>query len=208
MHVADGEAHAKPRATGHARFDVLLAVLAIFISGVSLFVAIEHGKTERDLVSANSWPFLRSVITNNYPPGHDLAIGFSNGGVGPAKVNSLEVFYKGAPVHSDVDLLKRCCGLKSDAAGYHQQLPHGILRSLADDTVIRPGEENVVLVVHRDVAAPDIPNRFNDALLSITFKACYCSILNECWVSDLKSTRTTEVKTCPEPRNRFDPNGD
>ena len=36
-----------PRKTGRAHFDVIVSLTAIFISSVSLFVAIQHGKTER-----------------------------------------------------------------------------------------------------------------------------------------------------------------
>ena len=41
-----------PRRTGRPHFDVIVALTAIFISAVSLFVAIEHGKTERVAVPA------------------------------------------------------------------------------------------------------------------------------------------------------------
>src|ERR1700733_15059033 len=105
------EIHAHPRHTGARWFDLVLALSAIFISAVSLVVAIEHGRTERDLVAANSWPFLRAMLNNGYNDGRDVAIGLSNGGVGPAKLKSLEVFYDGTPVSSSYDLLRRCCGL-------------------------------------------------------------------------------------------------
>src|SRR4051812_31961149 len=85
---------ARPRRTGVGWFDLVLALSAIFISAVSLAVAIEHGRTERDLVAASSWPFLRALISNSYGDGEArfAAIGVSNGGVGPAKLESYEVF--------------------------------------------------------------------------------------------------------------------
>jgi hypothetical protein len=43
---------------------VIVSVTAIFISAISLFVAIQHGKTERDLVAANVWPFPRAILSN------------------------------------------------------------------------------------------------------------------------------------------------
>ncbi len=59
IQVTPDEVHVHPHKTGHGLFDIAITLAAIFISGLSLFVAIEHGKTERDLVAANSWPFLR-----------------------------------------------------------------------------------------------------------------------------------------------------
>jgi hypothetical protein len=52
----------------------------------SLYVAIEHGKTERELVAANVWPFPRAILSNGYDNKSSIAIGVSNGGVGPAKI--------------------------------------------------------------------------------------------------------------------------
>ena len=205
VHVTTDEVHAHAHATGRPVLDLAIALSAIFISAVSLFVAIEHGKTERDLVAANSWPFLRSIITNTYGPQGDAAIGVSNGGVGPAKLKSLEVFLDGVPVSSNLDLLRRCCGLKNETI--REQLPHGLISSDADETVLRPGEDNAILQVHQLKEAPEVPERFAASLLHISFRACYCSILDECWRSDLRSTRTQPVRACPAPEHPYDPNG-
>jgi hypothetical protein len=205
VHVSPDEVHPHAHATGRPKLDLAIAFSAIFISAVSLFVAIEHGKTERDLVAANSWPFLRSIISNTYGPQGDVVIGVSNGGVGPAKLKSLEVFLDGVPVRSNLDLLRRCCGLRDETIG--SQLPKGLMSSDADETVLRPGEDNPILQVHRLKAAPEVPNRFAAALLRISFRACYCSILDECWKSDLRSTRTIPAASCPAPEHPYAPNG-
>jgi hypothetical protein len=117
-----------PRRTGFRHFDVITSTAAIFISAVSLYVAIEHGKTERQLVAANVWPFLQQILSNDYDVGKDkaVAIGFSNAGVGPAKIRSYEVFYRGKPIRSALDLLRKCCGLPADPAGVKQALPYGL----------------------------------------------------------------------------------
>jgi len=210
LHVTPDEVHAHPHGTGIRWFDIGITLSAIFISCLSLFVAIEHGKTERDLVAANAWPFLREIRTNGIDDENNLAIGFSNGGVGPAKVRSFEVFYKGVPTTSGLDLLAKCCGYRrgGSPADVHAQLPRGFSYSLADETVIRPGENNVVLTIRRTPKAPAIPDMFEKAIRKdVTFKACYCSILSQCWVSNLANTQTRPVKACPAPEHPFDPNG-
>jgi hypothetical protein len=205
--VTSDEVHAHAHKTGRPRLDLIIALAAIFISAVSLFVAIEHGKTERDLVAANSWPFLRAVLNSDYDGGRDIAIGLSNGGVGPAKLKSLEIFYRGAPVSSSSDLLRRCCGLASDPQTVSRQLPQRFSWGLVDETVLRPGEEAHVLEVHRLKDAPDVPDRLNAALLGVGFRACYCSVFDECWLSNLRSTRPQRVGQCPAPAHPFDPGG-
>jgi len=200
------DVRAAPRRTGMRWFDLVLALSAIFISAVSLAVAIEHGRTERDLVASSSWPFLRAVLSNGGGEAADeqsVLIGVSNGGVGPAKLESFEVFYRGAAVESGLGLLRRCCGLGPTAEDVKRQLPHGIHFEITDHTVLRPGEAKATLGVRR---GSEVGDRFAGVLTDLSFRACYCSILDECWISDLRDTRTQPVKSCPEPKVRFDPN--
>lgn len=202
-----GEVRPVPRRTGLRHFDAIVSVTAIFISAVSLYVAVEHSKTERQLVAANVWPFPREILSNGYDDKGSIAIGLSNGGVGPAKIGSFELFYRGQPVSSGLDLLRKCCGLPSDAAAVKTVLPDGFVYSTVDETVLRPGENDVALLVHRSNAAPAIPQRLAAALPELTFRVCYCSVLDQCWTNDLRSTRTPRVRECPAPEHPYAPNG-
>jgi hypothetical protein len=62
---ADGVQPA-PRRTGIRHFDVIVSIAAIFISAVSLYTAIENGRTERQLVAADVWPFPRAILSNGW----------------------------------------------------------------------------------------------------------------------------------------------
>jgi len=196
-----------PRRTGRKHFDVIVSLTAIFISAVSLYVAIEHGKTERDLVAANVWPFPRAILSNGYDSQGSTAIGVSNGGVGPAKIRSFEVFFHGQSVSSGMDLLRKCCGLGPGAAAVKAAFPNGTYSSVVDETVLRPGEENAVFRVPRTGTA--VSERFGriSTLQQIHFRVCYCSVLDQCWVSDLRSTSTHPVRQCTAPEHPYDPNG-
>jgi len=207
VETAVDDVQPKPRRTGFRHFDVITSIAAIFISAVSLYVAIEHGRTERQLVAANVWPFLRQIRSNGYGPNDDLAVGFSNVGVGPAKVRSFELFYRGQPVSSDLDLLRKCCGLPTDAAAVKAALPRGVYYDSVDQSVIRPGEDQEVIKVHRVPSAMQIPNRFGAALGSLSFRVCYCSELDQCWRTNLQSIRAEAVEECPAPEHPFNPNG-
>ncbi len=202
----DIEAH--PRHTGHRWFDLILALSAIFISAVSLAVAIEHGRTERDLVAASSWPSIGAVISNQYSTegGATLAaIGVSNSGVGPAKLQTFEVFYNGAPASSGLDLLRRCCGLAAHGAGdIGAQLPRGVHYEITDNTVLRAGEAKATFGVWR---GSPVGEAFAGHITDFTFRGCYCSILDQCWISNLRDLRVQPVKACPKPKVPFDPDG-
>ena len=207
VHVTPDEVHAHAHKTGLPGLDLVIALSAIFISAVSLVVAIEHGRTERDLVAANSWPFIRAVLDGGYEDGRAIAIGFSNGGVGPAKVKSFELFYDGKPVASARDLLRRCCGLADGVEATNQQLPGDFHYQLVDDSVWRPGEEAVVIEVRRDKNTGDVQERLSHSLLNVGFRACYCSVFDECWVSNLRTTTPQRVRRCETPQHRFNPGG-
>jgi hypothetical protein len=207
LHAGPEGPHAHPRKTGQARLDLVLAISAVFISGVSLYIAIEHGKAERDLVAANSWPFLRPAVSNAWGADHDLEFGFSNGGVGPAKVKSFPVFYHGVAVTNPDDLLRRCCGLSADPAGARRQVQNAYVPSASDEKVVRPGEELVAFRLRSHVADPRLVSRFDDPLKQLTYRSCYCSVFDECWTTRLQSTSVTRADVCPSPKVRFDPNG-
>jgi hypothetical protein len=57
--------------TGHRWLDITLGLSAMFVSVVTLFVAIEHGRTmermaeaNRQMVEANSWQFIDFTTLN------------------------------------------------------------------------------------------------------------------------------------------------
>ncbi len=207
IETSGAEVEVHPRKTGHSRLDLILALTAIFISAVSLYVAIEHGKTERDLVAGSTWPFIGALYSNDYGDAKDVAIGITNAGVGPAKVKWVEIFYKAQPVTSNLDLLRKCCGLPADRTAAAALLPKGFDESTLDETILRPGDSAIVLGVHRVPDAPAMAVGMSQALKDISFKACYCSALDECWTGDLKTTATTRVETCPAADHPFDPDG-
>lgn len=204
-----GEVTPAPKRSGRPHFDAIVSIAAIFISAVSLYVAIEHGKTERDLVAANVWPFPRAILSNGYDNKNSIAIGISNGGVGPAKIRSYELFYRGQPVSSGLDLLRKCCGLPKDRAAVKAAFPNGTNNSIVDESVLRPGEENPVLRVPRSTSDAAITEQLAkvSVLTEITFRVCYCSVLDQCWISDLRSTHTQPVRQCTAPQHPYDPNG-
>ena len=197
IHAAGDEAPAHPRHTGNRWFDLIAALTAIFISAVSLFVAIEHGRTERDLVQANSWPFVQAEIDNSYHG--DETIGLYNAGVGPAKLETLELFYRGQPVPTVLDLLRRCCGLSDRPDMLRRQLPRGLGFGQGSNLVLRPGEHANILTVRYAEPVPDLYGRFPQAGRSITYRACYCSVFDQCWISNLTDLHPRPVSECPVP---------
>ena len=194
--VDDVRPHA-PR-TGHRFVDMAVAFCAIAISVISLFIAVDNGRTERKLVAASSWPFLVVGKDENglVPGSRVLSFSIENGGVGPARIQSAIVRLNGRIVRSRQELLALCCGMPA---------------SIDDDGEVRLGlqTENSIVGV---LAAKDtitilaLRERPGNAALwsafralhGLSFRVCYCSVLDDCWLTDMKSTATlTPVKSCP-----------
>lgn len=200
-HTGVDEVHAHPRHSGHRWLDLILALTAVFISGVSLTVAIEHGRIERQLVQANSWPFLQ--IEGNYSTRSATQITLVDAGIGPAKLESLAVLYKGAPVDDLFVLLERCCDLPKPPAERHAVLPDGLSINDAVGEVLRPGQVRSVMSIPGSPDNHALSERFLAASTDITYRACYCSVFDQCWMSNLSGLHPRSVAACPAEPHDF-----
>lgn len=201
--VSTEDVQVQPRRTGHSRVDLIIAMTAIVLSVISLYVAIQNATTQREMVSASTWPFVTGWIRIGGNEHGDLQFGVGNSGVGPAKLRSFEVFYKGRPVTSARDLLRRCCGLPADAKAADALLVPWMSSTVVNEIVLRAGDDQPVLVLRPDPAAPALGQRFAKALSDLSFRGCYCSVLDECWETDHGSMEPTRVKACKEPEHPF-----
>lgn len=192
-----------PRKVGHKLVDVIVAGAAILISIISLVVAVGHGRTMEKLVAANSWPLLR-YDTGNLDDRTQLpviALTIENAGVGPAIVKSFKVFLDGKPVRDQRELLRSCCGEPAPAGEPAAQLPknfgQGVVTSDIPNTVLRSGERRDYLRLAHSPAISTQWEASNQARFRLTFEACYCSVLGDCWTSDLTGVDAHEVEECP-----------
>lgn len=198
VEVGAHDIQAAPRRIGHRWVDLAIAVAAISISLISLFVAIQQGQTERKLLAASSWPFLNYVTERDglAPDPVLVLLRIENAGVGPARLRSMVVRYKGAVVHSHAELLAACCGLPP--ASQAQEIALG-LSNKNSPIGIYPARESVTFLGwRRTTAGAAVWDRLDQARHQLTFDLCYCSVLGECWRSDLKQTSDPKpVEQCP-----------
>jgi hypothetical protein len=194
------EAFGQPPRTGRDWFDLVAASAAIFISIVTLVIAIRGERTQRGLLAANSWPFIQL----SEDQGLEYAkLDVENAGVGPAKIITFEVFYQGQPVDSALDLLRRCCGLPAAVSG---QIPGpivGFSYGEVFNNVLRPGEHIVALKLKKAGTQSQLFDRFAHEMSAMSYSTCYCSVLGECWTSNLRDLVQVAVASCPVPRHPF-----
>jgi hypothetical protein len=191
--------------TGHRWLDLTLALSAMFVSIVSLAVAVQHGKAMDRLVAANSWPFLMYATDNMDPQGNRrISLKVENDGVGPARIQTFEVWWQGQPVSTAPELLGRCCMTDSQmpidsSTGRSLHLVIGQVAS----RVIRAGDAEAFLSLELKDGNADIWQRLDIARLQLKMRACYCSVFDECWQTDLEQTSAKRVASCPAAKVPF-----
>jgi hypothetical protein len=179
-----------------------LAIGAIIIAAVSLWVAYDTERTNRDLVAserqlvaANSWPFVQ-VGENDQAPsgGPGLSLIMYNGGIGPAKVETFELFWKGKAQHDPRELLRACCAATSDDIGV--STPSGV--------VLRPGQLISFLYFNRTQENGPVLDALRAGMDNISIRYCYCSAFDECWLGtdqfgQPRDLHPPQVSMCPRP---------
>ena len=89
-----------------------------------------------------------------------------------------------------------------DGTERERQVPQHYRYSIIDGTVLRPGESTEVTWMTGDRADPLIDKLWG-AVPYMTFRACYCSVFDECWLSDMASLEAQPVKACPKPEHPY-----
>ncbi|HEX4157575.1 MAG TPA: hypothetical protein VHY79_03805 [Rhizomicrobium sp.] len=194
MNIEPGH-HVEPRGIGHKWFDVGITIAILLISVSSLVVAIVHSQTlERmadansRLVEANSWPFLSYNTAN----GRNISMSIVNDGVGPAKIETVEVKWHGRAHRDAVDFLQECCGFRPGTADIEFELIAG--------RVLRAGQSLNIVTVPHTLADEPAWSALNRARISpeLSVDVCYCSVFDQCWTEDIVrfSLKPREVERC------------
>lgn len=181
----DIEAHR--HRTGHGRTDLILAATAILLSAVSIYIALQHGRTMERLVAANSWPNLSIGTSNEDDAGRDdITFDIQNTGVGPARIDTLELFYRGVAQPDWATLLRTCCGAKKIS----------FETSKVTDEVLPARATVQPLRVKRAAMGDAVWSALNVERFKMDVRVCYCSVFDECYVRDTRARRPVHVPEC------------
>ena len=211
----------EPAKTGRHRLDLFVAIAALTISAVSIFIARDTSQTMERLAHASFWPFLQLGSGNVRDDGvRAITFAMENVGTGPARIHAFELQVDGKPLphagHVLTQLLRACCDAEFTTA----------LEANGNDFTAIYGSE-VSSPVSRRFLAPDAsviamswPR--TDANVSvwtaldrarqggrITMSTCYCSVFDECWIARTNEFPPQEVDRCgaEEPRGGSRPAG-
>jgi hypothetical protein len=183
--------------------ELLLGTAAVGISALSLWIAIGTEQANRQMVAAASWPLLQAD-TSDLPEGGRSVISFLliNGGVGPAKIKTLEVSWRGKAFAGAVPLLEACCGYKpfTGPADLRTTGRTPILTGGVHNVVILAGEKRNFLRMPLGSDNVEVWRKLDVARRELKFHACYCSVFDECWIGNLEDLEPKRVEVCPAVR--------
>ncbi len=180
-----------------------LAIGAVLIAAVSLWVGYDTMRTNHELVAAASWPIIEMSDSDRTPSGApDLLLSAINAGIGPAKVESVELSWHGKAYRSSRQLLRACCALPRGAQA--QSTPYET--STLDGAVVRAGQTVNLIRVINPGEDPAVWHRFHALLYpgeQLSLRICYCSAFNECWMTNGYQLNPPRVHACPVPKVPF-----
>ena len=187
--------HAK---TGLPWFDLLVPIAVLCISVASLLTSLQSEKSmhalvdqNKRLVEAQSTPLLMLDSSNLSDSGKpSLKFKLSNVGTGPAEVGWFHLTDDQGVSYTGGALTERISKLDPTASILSQQMSGSLMRSGDDRTVFewpKPAEGSPAFGAWETL---------NKARFGFHGSACYCSMFDECRVTDFSEKKPKVVESC------------
>jgi hypothetical protein len=179
-----------------SRVELIVAAAAVLISVASFFLAWDQTRAMDAQVKAMTWPYLQmeSGNFNEDTNAAEVTLSVRNTGVGPTRVAWFTLTLEGQPIADFGALAVRCCLDAGEDPNGLSKLPG--VTSDPSPTLIPAGEERLVFRMPLDGTPEAFWKRLDAARWKLRAEACYCSILDECWVTDF-DTGSRSVAQCP-----------
>ncbi len=180
--------------TGHRWVDFMLAMAALSVSLISLWIAVHHGKTMEKLVQANSMPNVEVDVTLDEigTPTSAFTIKVMNSGVGPARIESIEVWDGDQVLADGRAVAKTLTGYNGGRSISLQWTAQGTQGKL-----LGAGQESSMLSFKFN-GTPPSPDSLLEATQALQTRTCYCSVFDECFEADSRKNkgRPARVERC------------
>jgi len=186
------------RRSGNQWLDMMLGASAFIISLVSLWIGIQHGRAMERLVAANSWPNIEfDSVVDHSGAAAQLRLLLENNGVGPARIESIEIWHHGQ-AQADVAALARAMGSS------HVDAKFTVSGNRITGSVIGARQKQLLVSLTAAEGAHWAATLLRDAG-DLQTRVCYCSVFDECYVDDTRDAapRPQRVDHCPVPAVAF-----
>lgn len=169
----------------------LIGLPALIASLALAWFAFVQADATQKMQTGGVMPFVTFGTSNGDKDGNqDIALTLTNNGVGPAILGPIEIRYEGKPVNTPIDLLRACC-TQTDARALT------FSTSPSTGIAVRPGETIEFVSFPRTPASEQVWQTFNKERWKLKVRACYCSIFNDCWITEGMQGLPKAVNKCP-----------
>jgi hypothetical protein len=174
---------------------VLVTVPTFVISLALAYATFVQADATRKIQRSETWPYVSYGTGNATPEGRpEITLNLTNDGVGPARLEAMELIYRGKPMPNPREFLRECCAGDSKFSFMSEPVAG----------VLRPGKQtNFIRLVKTDDNAA-IWDKLDTERWRIVVRSCYCSIFGDCWISDNRRKRPQQVDACPANWTIFD----
>lgn len=186
------------------RFDLLVAVAALLISGVAAGSSAYQTYVIRTQFSATVWPYLTFITSSSNDKYFELDV--SNPGIGPALILQAVVTRDGKVVQrppgaNSVPALGVAIEAERDEARADERRVGSRAGENMTSSTILPGD---VLSAGQKLELLRVEGKYlTDRVLAnfrrVDLSLCYCSLLGDCWTKRLSdpAVKPHPIRSCP-----------
>ena len=182
--------------------NLVIAVCAVLISAASFYATFLQAKSEEKQVKAATWPYLQfsSGNYNSETEEAEIFLKVTNVGVGPAMIKSFSMEYQDIISNNIYDILVACCAPQGAGRAWFsedeaQEKVGFIVTNVVNNRILPADGELLVISLKNVGTNGDFWETFNDARWKIKGRACYCSLLDDCYVTDFVND-PAPIKSC------------
>lgn len=174
----------------------LLITIPTFVISIALaYATFVQADATRKIQRSETWPFVSYGTSNATPDGKsEISLSLTNNGVGPAKLEAMEFLYEGRPLPSPREFLRQCCAGPSKLAFMSEPVTG----------VLRPGQQRNFIRLPRTDENAAMWQKLEIERWKVVVRSCYCSIFDDCWITDSRKANPEPVEVCPTNWKRFD----
>jgi len=180
----------RPRRSRSGLIGLSVALAALVVSAVSLFIARQQTMVMDRQLAASVWPAVQFYSSNLRDGEPVIALTLENVGVGPARIERFRVLHRGAKILDPTDFIDECCNPDGR--------PFRTVTSFVEGRILPAGQTIDFLTQSAEPDQHSIYDRFDrirgQGELEIEY--CYCSVMEDCWSIDATSTEPLEVGSC------------
>jgi hypothetical protein len=185
------------------KLNLTLALCAVLISVASFYATYLQASAAEKQVKAMTLPLLQYSTGNVDAETNEPVITFSltNGGVGPAIIKTVTYKYNDNVSTDFFDYLRACCFKEWKELNTHPRkstdLSQGGYVTSSTHNVVVPAQDKVEFYkLYKGELSETLWSKLNIERRSLKVEVCYCSLLDECYLSEEKGI-VKPVNACP-----------